>query len=724
MAIILKRKVTPDPTTNLPMNSVSGVSRGLAQRRPFAKALHAVAMILAIMALVITPALACDNDAATNDGENDDCDSSKNNGGGGCPDSTDTSCTAGDPINVANGNKYESEIDFISAGPSPLILKRSYNSSFVGVSSFGAGWRGPYSRSITLFSPNVANITRDDGKVLTFTNTSPSTLPWSTTSDVNTALKQVSPNGWQYLTGNFETENYDANGKLTSVTDRAGLTQTMGYDALGRLATVTNPFGRSLVFNYTGAGTNVTSIKVPKGDLYRYSYDANNNLKTVTYPDDTPAILTDNPKVTYLYGTDAGESGNVSATPATGVSYVHSLTGVIDENTVRYSTDSYDNLGRDFSNQLAGGVNKVTLAFENQNPNPTLPNGFTQVTDALNVTRTSTFNMINEAFFETGVTRSCPTCTGVNLSAQTATTFDINGNISSQTDFNGNKTCYAYEISLNLETTRIEGLPGTANCTALIVPGAAITPPARRISTFWINTRLPKMVAEPNKITYYTYFPNGKVQTKTEHSTVDNTGELGFNGTWTADPPRVWTYTYDGDGQVKTANGPRTDVADITNYDYYVDTTSTHIRGDLHTVTNTLGQVTTFDSYDLNGRPTQITAPDGVVTNLAYTPRSQLKTVTVTGGATVLTTQYGYYPTDLLNTVTQADCSVLTYGYDDAHRLTSITDKLGNKITYTLDLAGNRKTEAVTDPANVIRRNITRVFDDLSRLKTVTGAQQ
>jgi YD repeat-containing protein len=189
--------------------------------------------------------------------------------------------------------------------------------------------------------------------------------------------------------------------------------------------------------------------------------------------------------------------------------------------------------------------------------------------------------------------------------------------------------------------------------------------------------------------------------------------------------PRNWTYTYNGLGQVLTADGPRTDVVDKTTYAYYPATDANlGNRGNLYTVTNALSQVTTLSNYDANGRVGTITGPNTLVTNLAYFPRGWLKTLTLTYSSYVETTQYTYYPTGLLQTVTQPDSSVLTYGYDDAHRLTSVTDSLGNKVSYTLDNAGNRLNEQATDINNTLRRNITRVYDALNRLQTVTGAVQ
>ncbi|MDC7286065.1 RHS repeat protein, partial [Bifidobacterium thermophilum] len=63
-----------------------------------------------------------------------------------------------------------------------------------------------------------------------------------------------------------------------------------------------------------------------------------------------------------------------------------------------------------------------------------------------------------------------------------------------------------------------------------------------------------------------------------------------------------------------TANGPRTDVADITTYEYYPDTTANWTKGDLKTLTNALGQVWSFTQYDAAGRLLSMTDPNGIVT--------------------------------------------------------------------------------------------------------------
>ena len=48
----------------------------------------------------------------------------------------------------------------------------------------------------------------------------------------------------------------------------------------------------------------------------------------------------------------------------------------------------------------------------------------------------------------------------------------------------------------------------------------------------------------------------------------------------------------------------------------------------------------------------------------------------------------------------------------------------GNSINYTLDVMGNRVNETVTDTGGNLTRQVSRVYDILNRLQTVTGAAQ
>lgn len=132
-----------------------------------------------------------------------------------------------------------------------------------------------------------------------------------------------------------------------------------------------------------------------------------------------------------------------------------------------------------------------------------------------------------------------------------------------------------------------------------------------------------------------------------------------------------------------------------------------------------------FPLYDKAGRIRQMIDPKGVVTDITYTPRGWVSTVSTTApGSTARFTNYSYDSVGQLTGVTQPDGSTLSYSYDAAHRLVGVTDAKGNTISYTLDNVGNRIGEEVRDPAGSLQRAISRSFDALNRLQQVTGAAQ
>jgi YD repeat-containing protein len=146
-------------------------------------------------------------------------------------------------------------------------------------------------------------------------------------------------------------------------------------------------------------------------------------------------------------------------------------------------------------------------------------------------------------------------------------------------------------------------------------------------------------------------------------------------------------------------------------WEYYTCTTGCEC-GQLHTVTNAAGQTTTYNTYNAHGQPLTITDPNGVVTTLTYDLRQRLVSRQIGSE----TTAFDYWPTGQLKKVTLPDASYLLYTYDGAHRLTQISDGLGNAIDYTLDAMGNRTAENVYDPSNTLHRTHARIFNALNQL--------
>ena len=614
----------------------------------------------------------------------------------------------GNPCNGANGNKFERQP--IYRGANGFELSLAYNTYDGGQATrFGRHWSDSLDRRIS--TDVVAH--RPDGKAYGFT---PSSGNWVADADTNDRLTELKDptgrrTGWQlYVAAGDETESYDAFGKLLSIRSRAGLMQTLSYsdgtsgpnggvvlDANGQptatplpkglLIRAADNFGRLLAFGYD-ASSRVVALTDPAGGAYQFAYDPNNNLASVTFPDGKVRA--------YLYNEPANTGG---------ANFPNTLTGITDENGDRFATFKYDAQRRVVSTEHAGAM-RYTLSYAP---------GATTVTDPQGTARNYGFQFALQAFKNTGISGpACPSC------GPAAQTYDANNNVVSRTDWNGNVTVYGYDLARNLEISRTEAFG---------------TPQARTISTQWHPVfRLPAKIAEPLRITSFVYNGDGGAScgvqpdfatllpgvlcSKTIQATTDATGTAGFGGIATG-TPRTWGYTYDTHGSVRTMDGPRTDVSDVTTYTFWFDDSpDLGRRGQVATITNARGHVTSITGYNAHGQPGTIVDPNGLTTTLSYDARQRLVSRNVGGEIT----SYAYDGVGQLTKVTLPDGSFLSYSYDAAHRLTGIADNLGNRIAYTLDAMGNRTQEQVFDPANALAQTRSRVFDNLNRLFQEIGA--
>jgi RHS repeat-associated protein len=644
----------------------------------------------------------------------------------------------GDPINPAVGNVYTTEEDVKFAGFGAIAFRRFYNSADATGVDGVIGWRHSYDRSITTVYQNLAltysgvsstvspqsstpaaactsgfaaiqssvsawagatatynngscvltngtatigtlpirvypqlpppttaieyDVVRDDGQTLRYTlqngviNNQPG---------VSIRLA-VTGSGFTVTDDNDNVEIYNSAGVLQSITSRAGVVQTISYDSGGLFHAAVDSFGNSVTVT-RNAQNSIGSIAVNGGGTVQYGYDGVGRLSTVTNLDGTSR--------SYVYRT---------------TSFANALTSIVDESGTTYSSWGYDTLERATSTQEAGGADAQSLVYNS--------NGSVTVTDALGAVRTFSYSRVGDINKVVGISGSqCPTCQD-----PAATTYDSAGWVASRTDYNGNMTCYANDPVRGLELVRVEGFAPGSTCPANL---ASYTPASgtlqRMITTQWSNSwREPALITEPNRSTAFTFDWMGNVLTKTitEMTVSPNVS-------------RTWTYTYNAYGQVLTIDGPRTDVSDVTSLTYYTCATGTQC-GQVNTITNALGQVTTFNTYNAYGQPLTITDPNGVVTTLTYNARQRITSSQVG----TETTSYSYYPTELLKTVTTPDSSTLQYTYDGAHRLTKITDGAGNYISYTLDVLGNHTAEKSYDPTGTLHLTHTQVYNTLSEL--------
>ncbi|MCG6538891.1 RHS repeat protein [Pseudomonas sp. KSR10] len=175
---------------------------------------------------------------------------------------------------------------------------------------------------------------------------------------------------------------------------------------------------------------------------------------------------------------------------------------------------------------------------------------------------------------------------------------------------------------------------------------------------------------------------------------------------------RSWSYTYNSLGLIETADGPRTDVSDVTTYTY-------DAQGHLTQVTNALGHVTQLSNFDTYGNPQTLVDANGVTTTLTYAPQGWLSSTSTAGSST----SFEHDAIGQITKVTRGDGSWLQYTWDGARRLKAVTNNLGEKVEYDYDLMGNRTAQRLNDASGVLTQQQTWAYDELGRLLRAVGAQ-
>lgn len=653
-------------------------------------------------------------------------------------------CPVGNPIRPDQGVKTFAETDFAPGGGA-LTFSRNYRSNgylrpvgsgVARVSVLGNFWQTPFDSRLFPISGSSsvqAAILRDDGNLKYFRTDGSETPHYGTTAVES--LVHNADGSWTFTDAGDRVESYDAQARLTAITERGGLKQTLAYDSQGRLASVTDAFGRALTFAYEvrKTGGTLVTLTQPDGGQIVYTIDSRSNLLSVTYPGGA----------TRSYSYPAGSPYNA-------------ITGITDENGDAYEAIEYDSQGRATASYLAPNkannqIGRHSFVFNNSTT--------TTVTSPLGAQSTLTFATVAGVSRLASSTQPCASC---GSTAQTRS-YDAQGYPDKTTDFNGVQTDRDFDAR-GLEVQRIEAsnITGTDS-------------PRRRTVTTWhgqfrvpLSERLYNAADQLEAWTEWRYNARGQVTMKCEIDTSETgTGnQLCGSGRVPAGAKvRRWTYSYCEAADVaaanstcpvlglpKSSNGPRSasdpgmaGADDVTTLSYYPSTDETgceaaagacHRKGDLWRSTNALGQVEEIVRYDRNGNELLRRDANSVATSYSYDARNRLQQITVhaspsgSPGSGDATTLVSYDDAGNIVRLQQPNGSSLRFGYDTAHRLVSVQDSLDNRIVYTLDADGNRIAEDTYDsshdpavPGSGLKRSLARTFNTLSRFTQQRNAQ-
>lgn len=638
------------------------------------------------------------------------------------------------PVEILTGSKILTREDFQTADGS-LSLGRWFTSGgYAGLpvsyyntrlpASF-ANWRASWSLQITISEFNIISnrwvVTLPSGRAVTFQRSGGTFTPYSNitypipATDVKLAYVGTYPSSANYATFVASSSTWTVTDEQdrvwtlqtyldpqsgvyniavpTSMVDRTGLVRTFTYGSSGELTSISDSAGKTVTLSWLYSDPStvgisgrpkvpvaISRIDLPDGSDINYSYETSvanpdglvrpDRLVLVEYRDASDVVKE---AEKYLYDDTR---------------FPTFVTGIKDKDDVLRWKITYDASARVSDSEGPTGEFRDHVAYG------VFGSTFTRtVTNALGKDTVYQFAKVNATDAK---------LTGVNGQASThcpASTSSLAYNTSvmltSTTDEEGRVTAY---------TRNTRGLPTQ-------IVEAQGTSSARTTNITWHATfTVPTQVAETGRTTDYVYDTTGRLTSKTETDTTTFTTPYSTNGR-----TRTWAYTYDTGGRLLTVDGPLSGASDTVTYSY-------NSSGYLATVTNQVGQVTTVFAWDGRGQPTTVVDPNGVSATLAYDVRGRPLTVTVNPGAAQSEYQIEYNAVGDVSKITFPRGAYLIYTYDDARRLTVVTNDRGETQNFTNNLAGEPTARVIKSSGSTITAQQTQAYDELGRIIQVVGA--
>ncbi len=565
---------------------------------------------------------------------------------------------AGNPVNLATGNKFQQEADFSVNTPGPeLAFRRFYNSQSTYDGPLGYGWTHNYNLFVEDEGDRVI-VWDADGKGLYFNKEGGGSF--TAEPLVYDMLAQEGGGTGDYVLTRKDNTIYrfDPQGRLLSIKDLNDNQITLTYSGT-LLTSVSNNFGRAITFTHD-QNNRIETVSDPKGNCYTFTYTGD-NLAAMAAPD---AVTTE-----YIYG-DPYDPHNMTEKKVAG-------------ETV--GTWSYDQHDRAIYSGKGGGAEEIFVTY----------GGEPGTVDALQVTVTDSRAYERTYHFWSlyGVPRvkkidgsGCSSCPGIMKSYD----YDKESfELISITDRNNIKTEFTRDARGNILTKK-EASGTTLERTTTYT----YHPTFNLVESITVES-----VANPGqeKVTTFSYDTDGNLTAKTV------SGYIG-----TTQHQYTTAYGYNSAGQLTQVDGPRNDVSDVTTYSYDPAT------GDLLSMTQPLIGTTSYSNYDQNGSVGTVTDPNGAATTYTYDGRNRVKTVTIQPGDS--TTQYFYEPRGEIDYLVLPEGNTVDYTYDSAGRLTRVEDDLGNAMVYAYDTESNKVREEIRDPGEAVNKYLDFEYDGDNRL--------
>jgi len=424
-----------------------------------------------------------------------------------------------------------------------------------------------------------------------------------------TAVIKPEGNRWEY--------DFDVANRLTHVRNVPEAIETIyTYDAADNLKTITDAENKVTTFDYDDRNRK-TSKTYPDDKVMSYSYDANGNVKTIDYPNGANIAfdyddLNRESKQTY-----SGSLGSAS------IDFTLDGNGNVEQKSLNLNgstfttTMDYDDLDR---------MTSKTDWFNNTSFYTYDPNGNRKIfKDYDNQLMTYEYDDLNRL-------------SQIVKAGLGAVSYSYNAaGLRSQIDYaNGTEVSYSYD-----NADRTELIDNKQS-------GVTVTSHEYEYDLNGNRTKLTESNIQATQITSYTY------------DDADRLIQTNY-------PSYISTLTLD-----KVGNRTEEIIADPGNGTNTITYTYNN-RDQLTTTTDTNGNNTTYQ-YDAAGNQTEINN-NGIITTLTYSPRQRVASITQGANPTI---NY-LYDADGLRVQKEADGQTTRYIYDDEAMIAE-TNTLGNTI--------------------------------------------
>jgi len=631
-------------------------------------------------------------------------------------DATAGAATAGDPIDLSTGSKIEKVTDFALPGEMGLTFERYYNSKFTCVGGSCVGSIGTWTTNLDyalhntkcaasggggtpLFVPNGVSqpipcppvtYTRPDGSVLSFAST------FTFTGGQNGFVTVPGPfndAGTATLTNNH-------NGTFTVHDEDA---QTLTFNDDGQLLSITDPSGIGWAFTHPNSTTTVVTHTNGRSftvALAGGSYGSYGTAKQINVTDPAGNV--------YVYHATAGiydsytsptvrigviQSETLPGSPATQIAYqylpdnqatqAYAQLSEVDYNGVPHDLTAYDSAGRANLSRMADGNQKTMIVYGATSTGPTAT-----VTNPLGHVAVYQFD---NSHLLVSVTGNAATHCAASFAHNT---YDASGNLASSADNNGNTTTYVYAAN-GLLQKKVE---------------AAGTSAQRTTDLTWDTTpgmdRPLSIKVEGLAETDFSYDSHNRLAAQTWKN-------LSSVGTANQALTTTYAYTYYTNGTLHTQS-----VTSPSPGGSHTDTTTDDVYGNVVTVADGLGHVTTYGNYNALGLPGQISGPNGDVTNYSYDARGRIASIVRHPNGVAATWTITYDGFGLPATTTSPDGATVSLSRNPYMQVTSITrnDKDGASTeSFAYDANGDVITHTLAR-ASDIGIEATATYDALGRL--------